>query len=179
VACVGNMGSETRFNYSAVGDAVNVAARIEAACKVVGFDILVSDETARMLPGYALLEAGALPLRGKSGRTKVYAVVGDERIGASPEFADLNLVHQQLIATLHLRAAARRKSVALAKLKAAELGAGLHAFYDVISARSDHFLSHLIINGGDAAGRTTADGDDLHDQEGTHRRGPLPQLERD
>jgi hypothetical protein len=89
----------------------------------VGFDILVSDETAKTLPGYALLDAGALPLRGKSGRTKPYAVVGDERIGSLKEFSDLNLVHEQLIATLHLRAAARRKNIALAKLKAAPLGA--------------------------------------------------------
>ncbi len=42
VACVGNMGAETRFNYSAVGDAVNVAARIESSCKEIGFDILIS-----------------------------------------------------------------------------------------------------------------------------------------
>ena len=48
LACVGNMGAETRFNYSAVGDAVNVAARIESACKEVDFDILVSESTASL-----------------------------------------------------------------------------------------------------------------------------------
>jgi adenylate cyclase len=60
LACVGNMGAESRFNYSAVGDAVNVAARIESACKDVGFDILVSASTAATLASYALLDAGAL-----------------------------------------------------------------------------------------------------------------------
>ena len=35
LACVGNMGAESRFNYSAVGDAVNVAARIESSCKEI------------------------------------------------------------------------------------------------------------------------------------------------
>jgi adenylate cyclase len=175
VACVGNMGAETRFNYSAVGDAVNVASRIEATCKVVGFDILVSDETAKALPGYGLLEAGALPLRGKSGRTKLYAVVGDERTGSSKEFADLYLVHEQLIASFHVRAAARRKTIALAKLKAAALGAELQAFYDAISVRSDHFLQSAI-NDGDLAGQTTDCGHDLQDMERIRRRGPFPHL---
>ena len=85
-----------RFNYSAVGDAVNVAARIESACKEVGFDILVSESTAKSLPGYALLEAGALGLKGKSTRTRLFAVVGDERLAASsPQFAELQLHPRQ------------------------------------------------------------------------------------
>ena len=70
LACVGNMGAETRFNYSAVGDAVNIAARIESACKEVGFDILVSEATATSLTRHAMLDAGALSLKGKSGRTR-------------------------------------------------------------------------------------------------------------
>ncbi len=45
-ACVGNMGSLRRFNYSAVGDAVNISARIESASKSFGTDILVSEDTA-------------------------------------------------------------------------------------------------------------------------------------
>ncbi len=57
LACVGNMGAKTRFNYSAVGDAVNVAARLESCCKEVGFDILISDSTARSVQGMALIEA--------------------------------------------------------------------------------------------------------------------------
>lgn len=46
-AIVGNMGSEFRFNYTALGDAVNTANRLESANKAVGTRILVSGETVR------------------------------------------------------------------------------------------------------------------------------------
>ena len=100
------MGAETRFNYSAVGDAVNIAARIETCCKEVGFDILVSESTAATLSGYALLDAGALELRGRKGRNRCYAVVGDQAVAASPEFQELARVHAALVESLRRRAPA-------------------------------------------------------------------------
>src|SRR5262249_21058488 len=55
MACVGNMGSQKRFNYSAMGDVVNVAARIESATKSFGVDVLVSEDVCRAAPGMAFL----------------------------------------------------------------------------------------------------------------------------
>ena len=86
IACVGNMGSENRFNYSAVGDAVNVTARIESACKDIGFDILVSEATAARLPGFALLDAGFHSLKGKSEDMHLFLLAGDEQMGATADF---------------------------------------------------------------------------------------------
>ncbi|ANL35807.1 MULTISPECIES: CHASE2 domain-containing protein [Rhizobium] len=139
LACVGNMGAKTRFNYSAVGDAVNVAARIESCCKEVGFDILISDSTAKLVQTMALVEAGAIPLKGKSSRTKILAVVGNERVAASREFAALDIVHRQLIQALHSHSKNTRKLVGTAKLGAAQVIGGLTEFYQRISARTDHF----------------------------------------
>jgi adenylate cyclase len=49
-ACVGHMGSAKRFNDSAMGDVVNVAARIESTSKSFGTDLLVSEDVAQLAP---------------------------------------------------------------------------------------------------------------------------------
>ncbi len=139
LACVGNMGAETHFNYSAVGDTVNIAARIEAACKDVSTDILISESTANLASQYALLDAGALPLKGKSTRTRTFAVAGDERLALSPEFSDLKRIHAQMIDTLASRAPATRKLLRAAKQKAAGLPVDLTEFYRRIPRRTEHF----------------------------------------
>ncbi|OCP36313.1 CHASE2 domain-containing protein [Ensifer sp. LC163] len=140
IACVGNMGAETRFNYSAVGDTVNIAARIEAACKEVSFDVLVSEATAQALPGCALLEAGALGLKGKTTRTRLFAVVGDEGVASSPDFGELQRLHSRLVENLRARASTSRSLANAAKLKAAAITPGLVPFYGRITRRSEHFI---------------------------------------
>lgn len=104
-ACVGNMGSERRFNYTAMGDVVNTSARIESSSKAVGMDIVVSEEVARAVPGFAMLEAGAMPLKGKSRPMKLFGLVGDEQKTASPEFAELARRHAELLAAIAERRA--------------------------------------------------------------------------
>ena len=49
-AVIGNMGSDTRFDYSAIGDAVNVAARLESATKEAGVDLLIGETTQMKIP---------------------------------------------------------------------------------------------------------------------------------
>ncbi|BCH23225.1 adenylate/guanylate cyclase domain-containing protein [Mesorhizobium sp. L-8-3] len=110
-ACVGNMGSAERFNYSVVGDTVNIAARIETEAKVVGWPILVSETTALAAAGMAFLSVGALVLKGKSHGIGIHALVGDERYADSPEFAMIKENHEHLVAALAQR---RHHDVAVA-----------------------------------------------------------------
>ncbi|MBB6489557.1 CHASE2 domain-containing protein [Rhizobium lusitanum] len=141
LACVGNMGAETRFNYTAVGDAVNIAARIESACKDINFDILVSEPTAGLLPDCALLEAGALTLKGKSMRTRLFAVAGDSQLAKSADFLELQILHRKLVAALRTRSTSRRKLIGATRLKAQGVTTGLlHGFYSQISRRAGHFV---------------------------------------
>lgn len=139
IACVGNMGAETRFNYSAVGDAVNVAARIESSCKEVGFDILISEETARRQPEIALLEAGAVGLKGKSTRTELFAVVGDAELAASAEFEELRSLHSELLAALRIRSSKLRRLASAVRLRAKIVSPQLPDFYRKLARRADHF----------------------------------------
>ena len=86
-------------NYSVVGDAVNVAARIEANCKEMGVDILISESVAEAVPNLAVLEAGEVVLRGKSRALKLFALVGDESLAATSKFRELARLHAGLLAT--------------------------------------------------------------------------------
>ena len=110
IACVGNMGAESRFNYSAVGDAVNASARIESMTKEVAFDILVSEATAKEIPDFALLDAGFHSLKGKTRQIRLFLLVGDEALAKTPEFRTLQSSHAQLLAAL---AGARTRKIAI------------------------------------------------------------------
>jgi adenylate cyclase len=100
IACVGEIGAENRFNYSAVGDCVNTTARIESMCKELGFDILISGATAGLLPGFAMLEAGSRSLKGKSTKTPLYLLLGDEDFANSAAYALIRKAHADVIAAL-------------------------------------------------------------------------------
>lgn len=71
---VGNMGSDQRFDYSIIGDAVNIAARLEAETKLRNRAILLSETTAQACTGLNLVKVGDLELKGRSGQTAVYSL---------------------------------------------------------------------------------------------------------
>ena len=132
-ALVGNMGLESRFDYSAIGDTVNVASRVEGESKLVGFDIVASNETRLAVPDFAWLEAGTVQLKGKSARLPVHILVGDADLAQSAPFQALSAAHAAWLAGKGELA------------RCAELAAGLSPrlvrFYELVPGRADDFTS--------------------------------------
>ena len=72
-AVVGNMGSDTRFDYSAIGDAVNLAARLESSTKEVGEDIVIWYETIKNCD-IPHRELDSIFVKGKEKPIKIYTL---------------------------------------------------------------------------------------------------------
>lgn len=86
-ALVGNFGSELQVNFTAVGDVVNTASRIEALNKVYGTRVLVSREAAELAgPGFLLRPLGAASIRGRTEAVDLFELLGEaEDVPASQE----------------------------------------------------------------------------------------------
>ncbi|MEP7241361.1 MAG: adenylate/guanylate cyclase domain-containing protein, partial [Devosia sp.] len=138
-ALVGNMGLETRLDYSTIGDPVNVASRVESESKAIGFDIVAAEPTALEAPELAWLEAGSVQLKGKSQRLKVFILVGDETLAADKSFKALAAAHGELLAAL--RAGDFAEALQRCEALAQPVEARLAHFYELVPGRIHDFVS--------------------------------------
>ena len=72
-AVIGNMGSNDRFDYSAIGSAVNIAARCESSCKTVGVNLIIAEETAKNCD-FALKSLQPIEVKGISEPLKIFTL---------------------------------------------------------------------------------------------------------
>ncbi|MCB9893248.1 MAG: adenylate/guanylate cyclase domain-containing protein [Planctomycetes bacterium] len=91
IVTVGNMGSSKRFAYTVMGDAVNLAARLEPQCKGYGTDILIGEKTEELIRGeYTLRRIDLIVVKGKTQPVQVFELMGDKNV---PQFVKDLLEH--------------------------------------------------------------------------------------
>jgi adenylate cyclase len=98
VCCVGNLGSDKRFDYSVIGDNVNIASRLEGQSKTYDVGTVVGEATTMRARDFAFLELDLLKVKGKTEATRIFALLGDDAIKQSKEFIDLSARHGEFLA---------------------------------------------------------------------------------
>ena len=87
---VGNMGSDMRFDYSVLGDAVNLAARLEGQSKSYGMNVVLGPNTRNEIKDrLATIDLDYIQVKGKTTGTYIYGLMGDGEVLADPKFVKL------------------------------------------------------------------------------------------
>ena len=138
---VGNMGSNMRFDYTVLGDSVNLASRLEGQSKNYGRPILIGEQTARLVEQtFTLLELDFIRVKGKSEPERIFTILGTAELAAQPAYREVQEATRELLHQYRRRewnAAGRT----LQKFAGAFAAVGLKEFHALYEQRISDFAS--------------------------------------
>jgi adenylate cyclase len=95
---VGNLGSDLRFNYSVLGDPVNIAARLEGQTKFYGVPVIIGPKTGeKAKENFAILELDLVTVKGRTEPENIYALLGPEEMLSEDRFQELRKLWSTMI----------------------------------------------------------------------------------
>ncbi len=132
---VGNMGSDLRFNYSVLGDTVNLASRLEGQSKTYGVPIIIGSKTAQAARDkFAVLELDCITVKGKREPETVYTVLGRADLARSERFDRLRRTVEDMLARYRGRDFTGSAET-IAHCREADDGFGLTRLFDLYAGR--------------------------------------------
>jgi adenylate cyclase len=136
---VGNMGSDFRFNYSVLGDTVNVASRLEASTKDYRIPIVIGAQTEQQAKEkFATIEIDLIQVKGKSEPETVFTVLGHAELRQDPNFQDLRELTAGMLRSYREQDWTRALE-AIERCRKAGEGFGIAALYDMYAERIEAF----------------------------------------
>jgi adenylate cyclase len=133
---VGNMGSDERFAYTAMGDAVNLASRLEGQTKNYHVGVIIGEVTHAAAPDWAALELDLIAVKGKQEAVRIYALLGDPDLARSKEFSAHQARHDRMLTSYRAQNWPGARA-ALAECR--DYDPALAGFYDLYAERIASF----------------------------------------
>lgn len=141
---VGNMGSDMRFDYTALADTVNIASRLEGQSKPFGIAVVIGDNTAQAVKHeLAVIEIDNIRVKGKNEPERMFGLLGDEHFAKDPVFADIKKTNESMI-TAYRQQEWEWARDAVAKLSkiSEDADIDLSGYLDLYSWRIEEFMEN-------------------------------------